>query len=66
MTLDERVRRIRRAAVRFASDHGPLSQAIGGDEKAQHAVGFRLFEELSKEGLAIVVGSNPAPPEGSE
>ena len=50
----ERVLAIRRAAVTFANDYGPLSAANNGDEASQHLVGARLFNALKREGLAIV------------
>lgn len=51
----ERVLAIRRAAVRFANDYGPLPAANNGDVAAQHEVGSRMFRALAREGLKIIV-----------
>lgn len=50
----QRVLAIRRAAVRFANDYGPLPAANAGDERAAHQVAHRLFKIMAEEGLAIV------------
>ena len=49
----ERVKAIRRAAVAFANDYGPLPAANGGDEGAAHEVATKLFNKLKREGLHI-------------
>ena len=49
-----RVLAIRRAAVRFANDYGPLSAANDGDETAQHQMAHRMFGIVADEGLTIV------------
>lgn len=51
----QRVLAIRRAAVRFANDYGPLALANQGDETAQHEVAGRLFRIMSEEGLSIIM-----------
>ena len=48
---------MRRAAVRFANDYGPLPSANAGDEKAQHEVAKRLHDFCEAEGLRIVLKS---------
>jgi hypothetical protein len=50
----ERVKAIRRAAVAFASDVGPLKEANQGKETAQHEVATRLVSALRKQGLEII------------
>ena len=50
-----RVSAIRRAAVRFANDYGPLNAANNGDEEAIHAVATRLFKICAEEGLHITM-----------
>lgn len=50
-----RVLAIRRAAVSFANDYGPLSAANNGIETAQHEVASRMFRALQREGLHIVM-----------
>lgn len=49
-----RVAAIRRAAVSFANDYGPLPAANEGSNEAKHAVATRLFKALLAEGLQIV------------
>lgn len=49
----KRVLAIRRAAVAFANDYGPLPAANRGDENAQHTIAGRLVKALRAEGLAI-------------
>src|SRR5690606_27747407 len=53
--MKERVQKMRRAAVAFANDYGPLPAANQGDEKAMHAVATRMFDALRKEGLHVVM-----------
>ena len=48
-----RVMAIRRAAVAFANDYGPLPVANQGDDEAQHRVGAQLMKALRAEGLTI-------------
>jgi hypothetical protein len=50
----DRVLAIRRAAVAFANDYGPLPAANQGDEAAQHAIAHQLFKLLAREGLHII------------
>lgn len=50
----ERVLAIRRAALKFVSNHGPTIAALGGCEESQHHVAAKLFKALKDEGLAIV------------
>ncbi len=50
----ERVNRIRRAAVRFANDYGPLPDANNGNVDALHEVATRLYKILREEGLDII------------
>ncbi|AUR06891.1 hypothetical protein [Phaeobacter inhibens] len=50
-----RVLAIRRDAVRFANDYGPLPAANDGDEEAQHEVARKLHRILENEGLRIVL-----------
>lgn len=50
----EKMKGIRRAAVSFANDYGPLPAANRGDEDATHAVAMRLVEALKRQGLTIV------------
>ena len=52
---EERVLKIRRAAVAFANDYGPLAAANQGDEEALHYVARRLFEACKREGLKIII-----------
>ncbi|PIE10022.1 MAG: hypothetical protein CSA72_10435 [Rhodobacterales bacterium] len=54
-----RVLAIRRAALRFANNYGPLHAANGGNETAQHEVAHRLFHALQSEGLQIVMKDQP-------
>jgi len=54
VSSEDRVKRIRRAAVRFANDYGPLPAANGGDEDAIHQVATRLYGIMRAEGLDIV------------
>jgi hypothetical protein len=50
----ERVLSMRRAAVSFANDYGPLPAANSGDAAAAHEVAARLVSILRREGLKIV------------
>ena len=52
---NRRVLAIRRAAVRFANDYGPLSAANDGDEDARHQLATRLFKICAEEGLKIIL-----------
>lgn len=58
MEIDKakRVEGIRRAAVAFANDYGPLPAANAGDEEAQHEMARRLHKALRDQGLSIVFG----------
>lgn len=51
--LKERVKAMRRAAVAFANDYGPLAEANQGDEGAAHQVATKLFNACKREGLHI-------------
>lgn len=51
----DRVLKIRRAAVAFANDYGPLAAANKGDEEAQHYVARKLFNACKAQGLKIIV-----------
>jgi hypothetical protein len=46
---------MRRAAVRFANDYGPLPAANAGDERAQHEIAKRLHDFCEAEGLRIIL-----------
>jgi hypothetical protein len=46
---------MRRAAVRFANNYGPLPAANAGDERAQHEIAKRLHDICEAEGLTIVL-----------
>lgn len=50
---------IRRAALAFANNYGPLPAANGGDETAQHEVAHRLFRALQREGLQLAMKDQP-------
>lgn len=50
----QRVLAIRRAAVRFANDYGPLNAANNGDERARHEMALKLFKIMAEEGLEII------------
>lgn len=52
---NERVLRMRRAAVAFANDYGPLPAANAGDEDAAHKVADRLYRACAREGLKIII-----------
>lgn len=52
--IRDRLKAIRRAAVAFANDYGPLPAANNGDEGAAHEVATKLFNNLKREGLHIV------------
>lgn len=54
----EFVKAIRRAAVAFANDYGPLPAANRGDEAAQHEVASRLMSALRRECLTVTKQSN--------
>ncbi|MEM9734223.1 MAG: hypothetical protein AAF903_12185 [Pseudomonadota bacterium] len=54
--LGERLEGMKLAAVEFANDYGPLSQANKGDETARHELAKRLHSALRKQGLSIVPG----------
>ena len=49
----DRMRGIRKAAVAFANDYGPLPAANAGDEDAQQAIAERLIECLERQGLVV-------------
>ena len=51
----QRVLAIRRAALKFANDYGPLPAANAGDELAQHELATRLFKACAEQGLKIIV-----------
>ncbi len=44
---------IRRAAVAFANDYGPLPAANAGDEDAAQKIADRLISALQRQGLTI-------------
>lgn len=50
----DRVMAIRKAAVAFANDYGPLAAANSGDEEAQHAVALKLFNALKGVGVHMI------------
>lgn len=54
----KRVLAIRRAAVAFANDYGPLAKANAGDEEAQHIVAGQLISALRAQGLIIKLKSH--------
>jgi len=64
--MQKRVAAIRRAAVAFANDYGPLPAANNGDQEAQQEVAKRLFDRLIAEGLHIVMPSVDANHAGVE
>jgi len=53
ISLDEFSRRLEVAAVRFASDYGPLSAALSGDPKARAKVADKLSDCLMQNGLTL-------------
>lgn len=51
----KRILAIRKAAIRFANDYGPLPAANAGDEAAQHEVASRLHRACARAGLKIIL-----------
>jgi hypothetical protein len=49
----KRVLALRKAAVSFANDYGPLPAANSGDEEAQHKVASQLVTILRRNGLEV-------------
>lgn len=47
-------RRLQAAAIRFASDYGPLPAALQGDPEARAKVADRLADVLMAEGFKII------------